>query len=61
LLVAARILLIPVVGIARLIALLEEKFSPHRPDASVVRIKATPSLQKDPRPPRKRKRTRASS
>ena len=53
-LVAARILLIPVVAIARVIAWLEEKFSPHRPDASQVRRKATPRLQMDSRPPRKR-------
>jgi uncharacterized protein with NAD-binding domain and iron-sulfur cluster len=54
LLVFARILLIPVVAVARGIAWLEEKFSPHRPDASEVRIKATPGLQMDSRPPRKR-------
>jgi len=54
LMVAARILLIPPVAVARLLALLEEKLSPHRPDASEVRRKATPSLQKDSRPPRKR-------
>lgn len=54
LLVFARILLIPVVAVARSIAWLEEKFSPHRPDASNVRIKATPKLQMDSRPPRKR-------
>jgi Flavin containing amine oxidoreductase/NAD(P)-binding Rossmann-like domain len=54
LLVFARILLIPVVAVARVIAWLEEKFSPHRPDASEVRIKATPRLQMDSRPPRKR-------
>jgi uncharacterized protein with NAD-binding domain and iron-sulfur cluster len=53
-LVLARILLIPVVAVARAIAWLEEKLSPHRPDASNVRRKATPSLQKDLRPPRKR-------
>jgi protoporphyrinogen oxidase len=53
-LVAARILLIPVVAIARLIAWLEEKFSPHRPDASQVRRKATPRLRMDSRPLRKR-------
>ena len=53
LLVLARILLIPVVAVARLIAWLEEKFSPHQPYASNVRRQATPSLQKDPRPPRK--------
>ena len=54
LLVFARIMLIPVVAIARVIAWLEEKFSPHRPDASEVRRQATPSLQMDSRPPRKR-------
>lgn len=53
-LVLARILMVPVVAIARIIAWLEEKFSPHRPDASQVRIQATPRLQMDPRPPRKR-------
>ena len=54
LLVAGRILLIPVVAAARIIAWLEETFSPHRPDASEVRRKATPKLQGDTRPPRKR-------
>jgi hypothetical protein len=54
LLVFARILMVPAVAVARGIAWLEEKFSPHRPDASQVRIKATPKLQMDPRPPRKR-------
>ena len=54
LLVFARILMFPVVAVARVIAWLEEKFSPHRPDASEVRIKATPKLQMDSRPPRKR-------
>jgi uncharacterized protein with NAD-binding domain and iron-sulfur cluster len=53
-LVFARILLIPVVAVARVIAWLEEKFSPHRPDASEVRRQATPRLQMDTRPPRKR-------
>jgi uncharacterized protein with NAD-binding domain and iron-sulfur cluster len=53
LLVFARILLVPVVAVARVIAWLEEKFSPHRPYASEVRREATPSLQKDTRPPRK--------
>jgi len=42
------------VAVARLIAWFEEKLSPHRPDASAVRRKATPSLQMDARPPRKR-------
>jgi uncharacterized protein with NAD-binding domain and iron-sulfur cluster len=55
LLVLARILLIPVVAVARLIAWLEEKFSPHRPYASDVRRKAVPGLQMDTRPPRKKK------
>jgi len=54
LLVTARILLIPVVVIARLLAWLEERLSPHRPDASEVRRKATPRLQQDSRPPRQR-------
>jgi hypothetical protein len=54
LLVFARILMVPGVAVARVIAWLEEIFSPHRPDASEVRIKATPKLQMDSRPPRKR-------
>ena len=54
LLVFARILMVPAVVVARGIAWLEEKFSPHRPDASEVRIQAPPKLQMDPRPPRKR-------
>jgi zeta-carotene desaturase len=54
LLVFARILMFPVVAVARVIAWFEEKFSPHRPDASHVRIQATPKLQMDTRPPRKR-------
>ncbi len=54
LLVFARILMVPVVAVARIIAWLEEKIFPHRPDASEVRIKATPRLQLDSRPPRKR-------
>jgi protoporphyrinogen oxidase len=53
LLVFARILMFPVVVIARVIAWLEEKISPHRPDASEVRRQATPRLQTDTRPPRK--------
>ena len=53
-LVSARILLIPIVAAARLFAWLEEKLSPHRPDASGVRRKATPRLQRVARPPRKR-------
>jgi hypothetical protein len=54
LMVLARILLIPVVAVARVIAWLEEKLSPHRPEASSVRRKATPRLRMDMRPPRKR-------
>jgi hypothetical protein len=54
LLVFARILMVPVVVVARGIAWLEEKFSPHRPYASEVRRQATPSLQMDSRPPRRR-------
>jgi len=54
LLVFVRILMIPVVAIARIVAWLEEIFSPHRPYASGVRIQATPKLQMDSRPPRKR-------
>jgi hypothetical protein len=54
LLVFARILMVPFVAVARVIAWLEEKFSPHRPDASNVRIEATPRLQIDSRPPRTR-------
>jgi zeta-carotene desaturase len=54
LLVVGRILLIPVVASARLLAWLEEKLSPHRPDASAVRRQAIPRLQHDTRPPRRR-------
>jgi hypothetical protein len=54
LLVFARILMIPVVAVARVIAWLEEKFSPHQPYTSEVRREATPRLQMDTRPPRKR-------
>jgi hypothetical protein len=54
LLVLARILMIPVVVVARVIAWLEEKFSPHRPYTSEVHRQATPRLQMDTRPPRKR-------
>jgi hypothetical protein len=53
LLVLVRILAIPVVAVARVIAWLEEILFPHRPYASDVRIEATPKLQADPRPPRK--------
>ena len=52
-LVFARIVMIPVVAMARVIAWLEEKFSPHRPYASEIRRQATPRLLKDTRPPRK--------
>lgn len=52
-LVLARILMVPFVAVARVIAWFEEKFSPHRPYASEVRRQATPSLQNDTRPPRK--------
>ena len=51
-LVLARILMIPFVAVARVIAWLEEKLFPHRPYASEVRRQATPSLQRDTRPPR---------
>ena len=54
LLVFVRILMIPVVAVARIIAWLEETFFPHRPVASEVRRQATPRLQMDSRPPRKR-------
>ena len=54
LLVFARIMMVPFVAVARVIAWFEEIFFPHRPDASDVRRQATPSLQKDTRPPRKR-------
>jgi len=54
LLVFARIVMIPIVVVARIIAWLEEKFAPHRPYASEVRRQATPKLQMDARPPRKR-------
>lgn len=54
LLVFARIMMVPFVAVARVIAWFEEIFFPHRPDASNVRRQATPSLQKDTRPPRKR-------
>jgi hypothetical protein len=53
-LVLARVLLVPFVALARLIAWFEEKLSPHRPYASEVRRQATPSLQRDLRPPRER-------
>jgi uncharacterized protein with NAD-binding domain and iron-sulfur cluster len=52
-LVLARILMVPFVAVARIIAWLEEKLSPHRPYASEVRRQATPGLQSDTRPPRK--------
>ena len=49
-LVLARILMVPAVAVARVIAWLEEKISPRRPYASQVHIEATPKLQKDTRP-----------
>ena len=54
LLVFARILMVPFVAVARLIAWLEEIFFPHRPYASEVRREAIPRLRMDSRPPRKR-------
>ena len=54
LLVFARIVMIPIVAVARIIGWLEEKFFPHRPYASEVRRQATPRLQMDSRPPRRR-------
>ena len=54
LLVLARILLIPIVAVARVIAWAEERLAPRRPDASVVRLKANEKLRADRRPPRKR-------
>jgi protoporphyrinogen oxidase len=53
LMVVARILLIPAIAVARLFAWIEEKFAPHRPTASVVRLKANATLQKDTRAPRR--------
>jgi hypothetical protein len=53
LLVMGRLALIPIVAVARAIAWLEEKLSPHRPVASKARLDATPRLQMDTRPPRK--------
>jgi len=53
LLVLARILMIPFVAVARLIAWLEEIFIPHRPYASEVRREAVPGLRMNSRPPRK--------
>jgi zeta-carotene desaturase len=54
LLVAARILLIPAVAVARVIAWMEETFAPHRQDASTARLKANEKLRTDARPLRKR-------
>ncbi len=54
LMVAARIMFVPGVVVARVIAWLEEKFAPKRPYASEARVEATPKLQRDERPPRKR-------
>lgn len=53
-LIFARILMVPFVAVARLIAWFEEKFFPRRPDASEVHRQATPRLQLDSRPSRKR-------
>lgn len=52
LLIFARIMMVPFVAVARVIAWLEERLFPHRPYASEVRREATPSLQRDLRPPR---------
>jgi len=57
LLVFARILMVPFVAIARVVAWLEEIFFPRRPYASEVRRQAIPRLHRDIRPPRKRKRS----
>jgi len=54
LLVLARILMVPFVAFARIIAWLEEISFPRRPYASDVRREAIPRLQRDTRPPRKR-------
>lgn len=54
LLVLARILLIPIVAIARVLAWLEETLAPRRPEASSARLKADAKLRADPRPARKR-------
>ena len=51
-LVLARILMVPFVGLARVIAWFEEIFFPRRPYASEVRREAIPRLQRDSRPPR---------
>ena len=53
LLVAGRILLIPIVAVARVMAWLEEKLAPKRPHASNVLRRANLKLKTDPRPPRK--------
>lgn len=53
-LVLVRILMVPFVAFARLLAWLEEKLFAHQPYASEVRRQATPSLQANPRPQRKR-------
>lgn len=54
LLVFARILMIPFVAVARVIAWFEEIFFPRRPYTSEVHREAIPRLQMDSRPPRKR-------
>jgi hypothetical protein len=53
LLVAGRILLIPIVAVARVMAWLEEKLAPKRPHASNVLRRANLKLKTDPRPPRR--------
>jgi len=53
LLVLARILMVPFVAVARLIAWFEEFFFPRRPYASEVRRMAIPRLRMDSRSPRK--------
>jgi len=54
LLVLARILLVPVVAVARGIAWLEEIFLPRQPYAYETHREATPGLRNDPRPLRTR-------
>ena len=54
LLVLARLLLIPVVAVARIVAWVEEIVAPRRPEASEARRQAVPKLLQDRRPRRKR-------
>jgi hypothetical protein len=54
LLVLGRLLLMPVVAVARLIAWVEEITAPRRPEASEARRQAVPKLRADRRPRRKR-------